>query len=448
MKTRRSKERFVSAHLGWPLLIGMLAACSDSTNPAFDGDSGSGGSSPDAGADAPLFVFDSGGVDSSLGADSGSGDDGSAAGTDAAYAFDGFAKPDGSSYCFDSDGDGFTTCAGDCNDHDSLVNPCAFDSDGTTGDSVGTDGIDNDCDGVIDNRRICDGSLVSGHGAVASDYATAADICDNAKCTVVTKAAWYGPVSSLSKRITKHMGNGFSPHAGSFMAFMSTGISDDLTDTPGYRPGDGTDLLNTFVHPSPLTAVQNKNPCGQGQNEANVSIHDYSELRLTLTAPINAGSFTFDFNFFSTEYPAYACRGYNDTFLVMLTSKKYQAPTQIAFDPGGGRINVNNSFFSACNDVVLSDKLGYTHTCQQPLSTIAGTGYDIKYGTTSLTVGNLNKGSGATNWLKTSAPIEPGETFTLSFIVFDEGDGILDSAVNIDNFRWGSASIGSPVTGR
>ena len=65
-----------------------------------------------------------------------------------------------------------------------------------------------------------------------------------------------------------------------------------------------------------------------------------------------------------------------------------------------------------------------------------------------MTVGNLNKGSGGTNWLKTTAPVEPGETVTVSFIIFDEGDGILDSAVNVDNFRWGSASIGSPVTGR
>ena len=60
----------------------------------------------------------------------------------------------------------------------------------------------------------------------------------------------------------------------------------------------------------------------------------------------------------------------------------------------------------------------------------------------------INKGSGGTNWLKTTAPVDPGETVTVSFIIFDEGDGILDSAVNIDNFRWGSASIGSPVTGR
>ena len=50
----------------------------------------------------------------------------------------------------DDDFDGFTTCDGDCNDKNSLVNPCAFDTNLASGDPVGKDGIDNDCDGLVD----------------------------------------------------------------------------------------------------------------------------------------------------------------------------------------------------------------------------------------------------------------------------------------------------------
>ena len=49
---------------------------------------------------------------------------------------------------------------------------------------------------------------------------------------------------------------------------------------------------------------------------------------------------------------------------------------------------------------------------------------------------------GATGWLTTQAPIAPGETFTLEFMIWDAGDGVLDSSVLIDNFQW----IGGSVT--
>jgi hypothetical protein len=431
--------------------LALAAACgSDDTRGAPGGDAGGADatSGPDGGIDvatsppdalAPVF-------DSTTGARD-------AFESDAPFAFDGFARPDGWSdaeYCPDDDHDGFTICDGDCNDHNSLVNPCAFDTNAASGDPVGSDGLDNDCDGTIDNRRLCDSSLPSGHDTNPTDYARAIDICESAdpRCPSVISATWYGPQSANARRVTAHMGNTFTPHAGSKMAFFSSGIADDDVDTPAYRTGDGTDLGNTYVHPSPLSAAQNVNPCGTGVDESTVSVHDYTELRLTLRAPINAGSFTFDFNFFSEEYPAYVCRGFNDTFLTMLTSLQYPAGFQITYDPSGHRINVNNAFFQDCTSIVSGDGLGYTHACSGSLTPLAATGYEIAYCCSPLTNGNVNKGSGATDWLKTTAPIHPGETFTVSFVVFDEHDGILDSAAILDNFRWNSTTLGSPVTGR
>jgi hypothetical protein len=419
----------------------------------------------DASPDMMLINLDTGAPDTSP-TDSHVGSETSAEG---GFSFDGFGYPDGfsadSADCPDDDGDGFTVCDGDCDDHNSLVNPCAFDTNAASGDPVGSDGLDNDCDGVVDNLRTCDGSLTPGHDTSAADYASASDICDNQAtaanpqgyCQVVKSATWYGPNNSSAHRITKHMGTHFTPKLGSTMTFLSTGVADDDTDTPSYRTGDGTDLGNTFTNPYPFTAAENMNPCGVGTAETATkpAVHDYSELQLSLRAPRNASGFSFKFNFFSEEYPVYVCAGFNDHFLALLTSKKYPSTFQIAFDGSGHPIDVNNSFFTDCTSMTTAltkgfAPPGYNHTCTGALSLLTGTSYEIPYSDPGgdPTLGNDNYGSGATDWLTTTAPISAGETFTLSFVVFDEQDGILDSAVNVDSFQWTSTPVPSPVTAR
>jgi hypothetical protein len=410
-----------------------------------DSGSGSGG-----GNDATM------GFDSSSGAEAGGGDGGG----DAYFDFDGFAHADGYSdaaYCPDDDGDGWTVCGGDCNDHDSLVNPCAFDTSDPT-DPVGTDGIDNDCDGQVDNLITCETGLVAGHDQTPGDYAHASDLCDNPMCPRLTASLWYGTNLANAKRITGHMGTPpqFSPHQGSFMSFLSSGNAEDNTDTPAYLTCPGTDFNSTYMNPMPLTAAQNVNPCGTGVDESTVAVHDYTELRMTIKAPVNAGSFVFDFAFFSEEYPVYVCQGYNDTFLAIQTSQQFPAGSQIAFDANGHRINVNNLFFEDCNSCTncvtgpTGQTIVFTHTCANPISTLNGTGYEklLANSTNPTSQCNESKGSGGTDWLKTTSPVQPGETFTLSWIVFDEFDGILDSSVILDHFRWHSTTLGSPVTGR
>ncbi|HLD45903.1 MAG TPA: MopE-related protein, partial [bacterium] len=61
---------------------------------------------------------------------------------------------------FDADSDGYTTCEGDCDDGSSAVHPDAAEI---------CDDIDNDCDGTVDENDVCDGTDDDQDGFVSDD---------------------------------------------------------------------------------------------------------------------------------------------------------------------------------------------------------------------------------------------------------------------------------------
>jgi hypothetical protein len=186
------------------------------------------------------------------------------------------------------------------------------------------------------------------------------------------------------------------PQEGYRFLVMSTG------EIEKYAPVEGTQLTtDTYEDPQPEYISYRET---QSTNQRVLDLH---QIEMQLVAPPGTQSFSFDFNFFSGEYPQFVNANYNDTFYAILRapSTNNGRATNIAFDSNNNSIEVDNNFF------------------EMPFHPIpnTGTGFDEH---------------GSTGWLRTTWPIFENEEFTLVFSLHDEGDGIYDSLVVIDNFQW------------
>jgi hypothetical protein len=358
----------------------------------------------------------------------------------------------------DSDGDG-TEYPADCNDDELLVGPYSIEVPG--------DAVDNDCNGQIDEAAPapCDTGVL---GSSAADFAKAIGICPLPPNNVfdggvdllesaefMSGAGKYAP--ARARAIRAMLGSQWVRQQGSKMAFISTGEAKDQTDEPGFSPQEGSNFRASTLHPlysPPRCATPARTPAA----------NDMTELRVRLRVPQNAKSFSFQFNFFSAEYPEFVCTEFNDRFVVILGSKGLNAadlpnagagacvsgsatPTcNVSFDKNGQPVSINNAFFDVC---AAASGAGWSNACTKPTSLLAQTGYgkgdafcssDSYEGDADCLVG------GATGWLTTKAPVVPNEIITLRFIILDEGDGILDSAALIDNFQWDIEAVAAPVT--
>lgn len=325
---------------------------------------------------------------------------------------------------------------------------------------------DDDADGTVDNPPACDDGLSK--NADPSSVAKAMGICADA----ATKG--YGLVSATITRgygrtdqpnaaqigVLPKFGDVIKPRQGSKLAVLSTGYADEYNGSAGAPFGGSTGKINTqsfklmgkqWFQPSSLQETQTGTgtlPPGfpkaaEGCEQA-TQTNDVVDVKLILKAPPNVSGIKFDFNFYSGEWPAYICSPFNDGFIAYLSSKAFNngTPDNMSFDAKKNPVSVNNGFFDRCTANVAigcgdGAKPG-TSQCPGGTSELAGTGFGIEgswcspYGSS----GSRSVNGGATGWLTSQAPVAPGETFTLEFIVWDTGDAVLDSSVLLDNFTW------------
>ncbi len=184
------------------------------------------------------------------------------------------------------------------------------------------------------------------------------------------------------------------------MAVVTTGIAADV------ESGNDHDLGHTGYDPlDPGSAV-----------------FDQALLTLTLQVPDGIHSFLFDWYFLSREYPYYVGSEFNDRFTVLQEGAEYTG--NIVFDHQENVVDVNNALFTVVDAGSLTGT-GFWRAAQ-------GTPNDFD--------------GGGTGWVTTRSPVQPGEIITLRFDIHDLADGIYDSGVVLDNFRWSEGEIDDPVS--
>lgn len=320
-------------------------------------------------------------------------------------------------------------------------------------DEPGND-CDDDIDGTVDNAPTCDSSL-KGNGS-AEDFAKSIGICSivgaKSKNSWGLISAEYlgGYTTSAAPGSGQHgilakFGDVITPQEGGRLGVLSSGWAQEFNGSSG-TPftsskdwNEGGDVPKGYPKATGTCAVSNVT-------------NDVINVKLKLKAPDNAKGFQFDFNFMSSEWPNFVCSDFNDSFIAVLSAKSFNGGVadNISFDSKNNPVSVNNGFFDRCTP---NSKTGCadgakagTAACGAGASELAGTGFGLtSFGCENpLSFKQVTQG-GATGWLTTQAPIEPGEEFELDFMIWDTGDQALDSSVLIDNFRWiaGEAKLGT-----
>ncbi len=305
---------------------------------------------------------------------------------------------------------------------------------------------DDDGDGTVDNPPTCDVGLPQGGDALA--FAKAIGLCQQAgggKWGVVSAAYTQGYNRKDAPDAKQHgilakFGSAVKPRQGGRLGVLSSGEGQEL-DTCNFLDGQ------SFKGGCPMTGA-GAAPPGYPKPAAGCpvdsTVNDVATVKLTVKVPNNAKGFAFDFDFYSGEWPEYVCTKFNDAFIAYLTSQAFNGgkPDNVSFDAKNNPVSVNNGFFDRCSPANAT--VGCVGTkpskaaCTSGNGELQGTGF---YQPGMQNCGQNDSGGGATGWLTTKAPVQPGETITIEFMVWDTGDQAYDSSVLLDNWAWQPSDV-------
>lgn len=261
----------------------------------------------------------------------------------------------------------------------------------------------------------CDGGLVLAT-ASPTDAAHALGICDG-----LVSAAWVYPDGSADTTGGSgfNLGHGVSPGFGSNNAVREGQallvLSSGTARTPsqsGYAAeldkGYGVALPAGFPHSDPTCVA------------AATDGYDGIALQVVLEVPAGVRSVAFDYAYFSRDYPDGGCMAFIDQAAALVTGLTGQPGAQNALlDRFGNPMFVSTSSMSQC---VNGTHNGQAYNTCEGTTALAGTGFD---------------NNGATGWLRTAdLPVTAGDTVRITFMIWDTGDGTVDSSVLLDNFAW------------
>ena len=291
---------------------------------------------------------------------------------------------------------------GDCYDGSPAVNPQMLEDPG--------DGVDNDCDGEVDEAIECPGPC-TGHSVDA--YLCALEMCFGPSVVSANFSSPTGDNINTAWEAVSHFGsagNDLAPLAGTSYGLLASGPATGTSHSVDLPSGGST---------------------GDPYSSDGYQTYDNVEFKVVMTAPASAIGFSIDYIFLSEEYEEWIGSSFNDRFYMVL-----KAPVTT-----GNQKTVIN--YTACSnpnsyhDFIDGDgqkwcyiaiNTAFSEPCSNVQTNISGTGY-------SCGPGDDAHGS-STGWLFTSWNISPNETFELVFHIHDTSDGIYDSEVILDNFHW------------
>ena len=298
--------------------------------------------------------------------------------------------------------------------------------------------------GMLDCQEgdVCDECVIAEHtpcddGTTDLFAAMGLNCPGEAEVTVSTQ----GSLQAMGIRSGFGNTNTWAPREGSVFAVLGSGFVTDLDQETPFGDSDaGPAYCNDDLGgeydvganlPAPLRPNNVAGDCTQdpsllgtgdcsntveGQWTQGGGAFDYTEVRIQATVPPSNNSLSYDFAFFSTEYPWYYGSGFNDMYVGWLESESWTG--NISFDEAGNPISLNAGFLDFRDD-------------GGNLPELAGT---------------CMRQHAGTKWLNTTAPVTPGENITLVLAIFDLSDPILDSYVFLDNFGWGCEGTDKPST--
>lgn len=387
----------------------------------------------------------------------------------------------------DIDGDGFTYCNGDCCETNwecpepTRAGPASFEVPGN--------GVDDNCNGEIDEAESCDTGITSdskdpvdlaksmglcpvtevrGYGLVSAEILFPDDTTQSQSFDLsvsdgnggtTTMSCGGTPPNPDSYAVLSKFGNVIAPREGASFVMLSNGIAaDPIPASSTQSSGLSSEQMCTRSN-APVDWYQangNQFPDSPGcsglinqGDPGKEPLNDPVMLKLKVKVPNNASSFSFDIYFFSREFPEYVCQ-YNDFFVALLdsaftsTDMNLQNPADknLAMDefknPVGINLAKSGLFRVCCNDGPLI--CGYTpgnsfaEFCTLGPFDLDGTGL---YGSSK---------EGGTGWLVTRGNVVEGEEIVIRLAIWDALDHVLDSEVILDNFQW-HESAQKPGTG-
>lgn len=293
-------------------------------------------------------------------------------------------------------------------------------------------GCDDNCNALVDEIATCDASL-DFDSTNPVDGARAMDVCqgvtDENDWGVLSVAYQLpgGETPPGAQQAAFHLGHGRLSQFGATttqrrgslsMLALSTGTARDA-DHPDFQPRSGFDKGYTSGLPAGFpTDIPACGPL------ATLNPADGIALDIEFRVPPNATGFAFDHVYFTADYPGLVCSAFSDVFAVLMDPAPPGAiDNSIVTDDAGNPISVNSELIDACGcEAGPPCEAGdLTFACSLGTGLLDGTGYEM---------------GAATGWLTTRVPVIPGSEFTITFVIWDFGDGAFDSTVLIDGFRW------------